>query len=176
MTLNKKNIGITLGIILVLVALIVISSVITPKGENNSLSEDAKSIYDNAVKESESITANERKDYIEIDMNIYLEKYKQEEASFVLVGRDSCQYCQIAEPILQKISKEYNFDIYYLNTDHFTQEDKEMLLDSNEFFEGGFGTPLVLLIEKETIKAHVDGLLDYSNYVAFLKEYSFIKE
>ena len=175
--MDKKKIGSIIGII-ALIGLLVLSFIIGSDNNDNQIieSEDPDTIYKNAQIESSTIKESEMKDYINIDMSTYLEKYHQEESSFVLIGRDSCEYCKLAEPILKKLSKDYNFDIHYLNTDTFTIEDRDSLLNSDEFFNESFGTPLILIVGQGKIIGHVDGLTDTSHYIKFLRESNFIAE
>ncbi len=136
--------------------------------------EDSDYIYINAEKESRNIKEEEKKPFIEINMNNYLDKYQENERVVFFIGRDSCQYCQIVIPILQKISKEKDIDIYYLNTDSFTEEDKETLQNSNEYFSSSFKVPLLFITKKEEILDKTNGILDTDHYLKFLKDNSII--
>ena len=166
----KKKISIIL-IILFIVILFVVCFFLTPKTED----EPSGDILTRAQEESSAILESERKDFEEVNVSSYLEKYRSDELNIVLIGRTTCPYCQIAEPILQKISKEYNLTIFYLNTDYVTQDEKESLLSSDEFFNSSFGTPLLMIVGKEEIVDTLEGLADYDQYISFLKKNEFIK-
>ena len=165
--MDKKKLGI-IGIVVLVIALIVISSFISPKGDSISVSTDADSIYERAVQESAAVSDEERKPYTEISVNTYLEKYNAPEKSLILLGRETCQYCQIAEPILQKLSKQYDLEILYLNTDTFSDDDITNFLNSDETFSDSFGTPFLFIVENGRIVDKVDGVVDTALYEDFL--------
>jgi len=173
--MDKKKIGIIIGIIL-LTALLIASVFITPKGDSNMSSSDSKSVYDRALAESAVVKAEERRPYTDIDVNTYLDKYFEEDKSIILLGRDSCHYCQTAEPILQKISKDFNLEIFYLNTDTFTEQDVNDFISSNEVFQNEFGTPFLFIVHQGKIVDKIDGLVDTTSYIDFLKTNGMIEE
>ncbi len=165
----KSKILIIAGVILGL-GLLVASFFLGPKQEHFKLLEDPNAILINAQQESSAVKDNERKKFIQINVNEYLEMYKKNETNLILISRTGCQYCQIAEPILQNISKKYNLKIYNLNTTDFTEEDIEKFLGSNETFQSGVGTPYLFIIRQEKIIATQQGLTDYEHYVKFLQD------
>ena len=167
---NKKMI---IGIVAI-VCLLTISFFISPKDEtakkeNNSLSDDANVILTNAQKESESVKETEKKEFVSINVNDYLNYFNSPDQKLVLIGRPTCQYCEIAEPILHNIAFEYNIDIHYLNIDDFSEEDTTNFYHSDESFSEGFGTPTLLSVGNGGIQDKVDGLTDKAHYIEFLK-------
>ena len=176
--MNNKNkyFGILLvGIVIIL--LIVASVAGSNKKETNTEKEqeNVEVILANAQEESKKITAEEQKQLPEINMDTYLEYYNGEEAKLVLLARPTCGYCQVAEPIIKKIAKDYNIDIAYLNTDNFQENDQEKLMHSDEFFKEGFGTPVLLCVGQGKIIDKVDGLTDTNHYISFFQRNNFIK-
>lgn len=168
--MNKKVFGIV-GIILLVVLLIVCASI----NPNSKYSNNSTSIIENAIEESSNIKEEEKKDFIEINVDEYLNKYNGEEKSIVLVARPTCNYCQIAEPIIHNIAYKYDLTINYLNTDNFQNDDSQRFIQSDEFFSNGFGTPMLLLVSNGKIDDMVDGVTDTKHYEEFLKNNSFIK-
>lgn len=169
--MDKKKLGI-IGII-VLVILIIISCTINPDKEKSS-NDNPNTIVANATEESNNIKEEEKKDFIEINVGEYISKYNGEEKTLVLVGRPTCHYCQIAEPILKNINYKYDLNINYLNIDNFQDGDGEKFINTNEYFSEGFGTPLLLVISNGSINDIVDGLSDTEHYIDFLKQNEFI--
>ena len=174
--MNKKTIGIIVGIVLG-IGLIVLSATIKPKTTRNLevLSNDMNVIIANAEKESANVKEEEKKDFININVNQYLEYYQGSEKRIILLARPTCHYCQIAEPIIQKVAKDYNLDINYLNTDEFTEEDQQAFVNSDERFSSGFGTPFMMIVQNSGIIDSVDGLTDYAHYVYLFRKNSIIK-
>lgn len=176
--MEKKNIFTIIGISLLLILLIVGCFV---GGENNTkkitttLSNDPQVIYNNAKKESDAITENEQGELTEIKIDTYLEYLAGESKKAILIARPTCRYCQIAEPIIKKIIKDYNVEINYLNTDGFEGDDTARFTASDETFTNGFGTPMLIVVSNGKIIDKVDGLTDTAHYIDFLKSNEIIK-
>ena len=169
------------GILTILVIALIVSALVTSndKGKTTSggeLSNDPDVIYENAQKESAAIAEDEKGEFVQIDANQYLEMYNGSEKQLVLLARPTCGYCQIAEPIIQKLMHDYNITINYLNTDNFSAEDEQNVIASDKLFESGLGTPMLLLVGDSKIIDNVDGLVDTANYKQFFIKYGFIKE
>ena len=168
--MNKKTLGI-IGIIGIIV-LIIISCSINPGDKTTN---DSNNTLENATIEAANIKENEQKEFTEINVDEYLNKYNGNEKTLVLIARPTCHYCQIAEPIIHNLAYKYDLTINYLNTDNFYDDDKQKFMESDEFFENGFGTPMLLIVSEGKINDMVDGVTDTSNYIEFLKRNKFIK-
>lgn len=168
--MNKKTLGI-IGIIGIIV-LIIISCSINPGDKTTN---DSNNTLENATIEAANIKENEQKEFTEINVDEYLNKYNGNEKTLVLIARPTCHYCQIAEPIIHNLAYKYDLTINYLNTDTFYDDDKQKFMESDEFFENGFGTPMLLIVSEGKINDMVDGVTDTSNYIEFLKRNKFIK-
>ena len=106
-----------IGILTLLVVVIVISCFVKVKPQTGELSNDGDVIFENAQKESSAVADAEKGDFVQIDINQYMEMYNGTEKQLVLIARPTCTYCQIAEPIIQNIIYKYNVTVNYLNTD-----------------------------------------------------------
>lgn len=143
---------------------------------SSSTSSSADDMISRAQEEASNIPDDEKKDFEEIDIDEYLDLYEGDENAIVLFSRPTCGYCQIAEPILQHLSYTYDFTIYNVNTDEMDTDDNQKLLDSDDYFNGGIGTPLLLVVSDNTIVANVNGLVDTDTYEQFFTENGFIDE
>jgi predicted bacteriocin transport accessory protein len=162
--MNKKIVIIIVSILVI--GIMILSATIDPEQKEKNESYD---VMETAIIESNKITDSEKKDFIYINVDTYLEYYQGTEKKIVLMARPTCQYCQIAEPILQKIAKEYQLDIYYLNTSEVNSEDQDKLINSNELFQANFGTPFLVIIQNEQISDHIGGLTDTNHYLETFK-------
>ncbi len=175
--MDKKKILTIVGIV-VFVAVVILSIVVNPsesQSAKNELTEDATVIMNNAQSESANIKDSDKGEFNQIDVDTYLMYLNGEEAKLVMVARPTCSYCQIAEPIVQKLIHDYNVEINYLNTDNFEGDDQINFLNSAEAFKEGFGTPMLLLVQKGSLVDTVDGLTDTAHYTDFLQRHGFIK-
>lgn len=167
---KNKKIILYVGIGILALVLVIATMFIGDKsGTSSNLSNDPNVIIANAERESKSVLADEMKEFTTINVDKYLEYYKSPEKSIVLVARPTCGYCQIAEPIIKKIAKDYDLTINYLNTDAFSGDDTSNFVNHNEFFKEGFGTPLLLIVSNNQIVSSIDGLTDTAHYIDFLK-------
>lgn len=155
-------------IAVVLIVLIGLIAILGGKKETTT-AETPDMILQNAEEESKKVKDSEKKEFTEINVDTYLEYYAGENKQIVLLARPSCHYCQIAEPLIQKISKEYDISINYLNPDNFQEEDESKFINSNEFFKEGYGTPVLLIVSQNQIIDKVDGLTDTEHYIDFFK-------
>lgn len=189
--MNEKNkkviigIVVTIGIILLCALCYFVSSAATDKrGDayekssetNNNTSNDVNDMTSRAQEESAAVSDDEKKDFEEIDIDTYLELYEGDERSIVLFSRPTCGYCQIAEPILHHIAYQYDLTINHVNTDKMDSDDSTKLFESDDFFNDGLGTPLLMVVSNGEIVDVVNGLVDTENYVDFFSDNGFLKK
>ena len=98
-----------IGILALLAIVLVISCFVKAKPGTSELSDDGDVVYENAQKESAAVQDSEKGEFVQIDINQYMEKYNGSEKQIVLIARPTCGYCQIAEPIIQSLIYKYNF-------------------------------------------------------------------
>lgn len=174
-----KNILIVIGVLVVCL----ISFLVTPSNENDSasnknnvnLDSDSGSVIDNAQQDSSIVKDDEKKELTVIDVDTYLDFYNGDEKTIVFIGRPTCGYCELAQPIIENIAYENDLEIKYLNTDEFSDDDEDKFMGSDEAFSNGFGTPLLVVISNGEITGKLEGLVDKENYIDFFEEYEFIK-
>lgn len=179
---NKKiilGIVIAIGVILLCALCYFASSATTNKAGDSYQESDTSSVEDmtsRAQEESANVPEDEKKDFKDIDVDTYLDLYEGNEKAIVLFSRPTCGYCQIAEPILQHISYQYDLTINHINTDEMDSDDSTNLVESNDYFSDGLGTPLLMVVSNGEIVDVVSGLVDTASYVGFFTDNGFIKE
>ncbi|MBQ8534478.1 MAG: thioredoxin family protein [Bacilli bacterium] len=176
---KNKKIFLGIGIGILVVGLLIATMFIGEKEETQTQTGtniDAETIVANAQAESDSITESQMKELPTINVTTYLDYYNGSETRIVLVGRPTCPYSSIAEPIIKKIAKDYNLDISYLNTDEFSDDDKVSFVKHNEMFNEGYGTPLLLVVSNGNVEASLSGLTDTEHFIQFFKAYGLIQE
>lgn len=184
---NKKviiGIVITVGVILLCALCYFASNAATNKSGDsynessatNTNSDNVGDMTAKAQEESAAVSEDEKKEFENIDVDTYLDLYKGEDKSIVLFSRPTCGYCQIAEPILQHISYQYDLTINHVNTDEMDSDDSTKLLESDDFFSEGLGTPLLVVVSDGKIVDLVNGLVDTTAYVNFFTDNGFIEK
>lgn len=108
---------------------------------------------------------------IKLNYSEYQELKNKNEKNIVMIGRDSCGWCQKYIPILSKIVKDKEIKIYYLDTDKLTNEENTSLNDSDSLFTSEeFGTPTIILVQNNKITNYNIGYLEEKETINWLKE------
>ena len=108
----------------------------------------------------------------EIDADEFVDLINnKKEYYFVYTGRPSCGYCQMMIGNYQKSVKEYDYDLYYYDTEYVTSEIVEKIQGLDEIFEEDFpATPMVYLVGKGGVKDVNEGYTEYDIYAQFLED------
>lgn len=176
--LIKMILVVLLVIIICLICFFASSSKSKPYSKSSTTtesSEEDNSVLEQATKEAGKVSDEERTAPKEITISEYMDLYQSEEDSLVLISRPTCQYCKIATPIIENIIYEDNVEIHYLNADNLSDDDTATLVSSDEYFQEGYGTPLLLVVGNSSIKDKVEGLVTKESYQAFFQQYGFME-
>lgn len=111
-----------------------------------------------------------------IDIDEYLSLKKGSDKSIIYISRPTCHYCQQEDPIIKNIVYETHITVNYLNTDELDDDGNTKLIKSDDYFSEGYGTPLILVVQKNKIVDKIEGLTSKENIVSFFKKYDFIKD
>ena len=110
--------------------------------------------------------------FTEIDAEKFVDLINnKKEYYFVYTGRPSCSYCQMMIGNYQKSVEEYDYELYYFDTENVTSETIEEIHKLDEVFERDFpSTPMVYLVGKGEVKDVNEGYTEYSTYTSFLED------
>ncbi len=177
---DRKNNIIKAIIIVVVIVLICALCFFASESANSNVSSsnhssEVSDITSQAQSESSAIKDSEKKDFNDINVDYFVERYNSSKKSIVLLSRPTCSYCQIAEPILHHIAYTYDLEVNHLNTDDFSDDDFSKLTNTNERFES-FGTPLLVIVSNGEIVDEVSGLTTTKVYTEFFRKYGFINK
>ena len=175
--MNEKKLGITIGIVIVLLLVMILAFNVGSEEVDSELSQydpDVQRQILNAQKESAAVDKDEKKDFTEISVDDWYQYKASGGGTLVLAASPTCSYCQVAEPIIQNIMYKNNLDIKYLDVSKFDEETLQKFIDSDELFKDGFGTPILFIIGEGKIIDIVDGLTDTEHYEEFFRNYNLI--
>jgi len=110
-----------------------------------------------------------------IDYKTYDKLLKSKERSVIVVGQSTCSYCIKAKIILNEVVDETKATINYLNLSYLTQEEGQKFETSLDYFEGSWGTPVMLVVENGKLIDSIDELASKTEYIEFLIENKIIK-
>ena len=140
------------------------SNTTTTKQENNTTSN------------GDEISEDKQAELNSIDIDKYLSLKKGSDKSIIYISRPTCHYCQQEDPIIKNIVYETKVTVNYLNTDELDDDGNSKLIKSDDYFSEGYGTPLLLVVQKNKIVDKIEGLTSKENIVSFFKKYGFINE
>ena len=178
--ISKKKLFKTLALFTAFLLFLIICFSISEEYKESSSSEetsetDSDSGLQDIIQEAGEISDDEKTEPNEISIDRYLELYNGSENKIILLSRPTCQYCQIATPIIENIIYKYGVEINYLNTDELGDDGNTKLISSDEYFSEGYGTPLVLVVGNGKIVDKIEGLATKSEYISFFKRYNFME-
>ena len=77
---------------------------------------------------------------------------------------------------MKNIVYETKITVNYLNTDELDDDGNTKLIKSDDYFSEGYGTPLILVVQKNKIVDKIEGLTSKEDIMSFFKKYDFIKD
>ncbi len=141
----------------------------TTSSTNNSSNDSSDSSSTSDIPEDEQGELND------IDIDEYLDLKEGSDASIIYIARPTCHYCQEMEPIVRNIVYEYGVEVNYLNTDELDDEGQAKLIESDDYFSEGYGTPLLLVVQNGEIVDIQEGLSTKDTTVNFFRDNGFIE-
>lgn len=97
------------------------------------------------------------------------------ENKVIYMGRPTCSYCQLLNPILDKIESESDLKYHYIDTDKLSEDELIKILGLFNKEIEKFGTPyLVVVKDGKVVNEHL-GYAEQPVIEKFLKENSIIK-
>ena len=178
---SKKKEQIKNATIIILVLVIVFggsflaSEVKSDKSKSNNTTTTNKQ-ENNTTSNDDEISEDKQAELNSIDIDKYLSLKKGSDKSIIYISRPTCHYCQQEDPIMKNIVYETKVTVNYLNTDELDDDGNTKLIKSDDYFSEGYGTPLILVVQKNKIVDKIEGLTSKEDIVSFFKKYDFIKD
>ena len=133
-----------------------------------------ESIDTNDTAYTSDISESEQADLTSIDIDDYLALKAGSDKAIIYIARPTCSFCQQQEPIMKNIVYEYGITINYLNTDELDNEGLTALVQSDDYFSSGLGTPLTLIVQDDKIVTYKEGLTSKDDLVSLFQEQELI--
>ncbi len=166
MNRNKKYLllGITLLVILFGVSIYLTNKKHEEKEVDMTGYEEAE-IYNNG---------NDIGEIIETDAELFNKLKNSDKKSLIYIGRPTCPACVTFMPTLEEVSKEYNLDFYYTNTDEWNA--RSVRADLYSTLKKYEGTPTVFIMYNQGEVDNLLGAHSKENLVKFLEINKIIEE
>lgn len=127
------------------------------------------------------LTGCKMRSYKEITYNEYVEKIENEENFILFIGSETCSHCNDYKSKVEKIVKDYQIMIYYIDINKFTDEQLNKFKTQINFS----GTPTTVFIENGKEKTdskgnvtpyRINGNVDYNKLIKKFQKAGYIKE
>lgn len=121
--------------------------------------------------DTEEVTGYDTSLFTEITADEFISFIKDKKNThFVYTGRPSCSYCQMMIGNYIKSVKEYDYTLYYFDTETVTSDDIATIQSFDEVFKQDFpATPMVYLVGNWGVEDVSEGYVEYATYAAFLE-------
>ena len=90
------------------------------------------------------------------------------------LGREGCGYCQLFNPNIENIKKNYGIDYTYIDIEEITDQELSNYLEKFKITDG-FGTPTIAIMQGDKFIANHIGYLTEQELYSFLKKYNVIE-
>lgn len=112
-----------------------------------------------------------------VDYSGYDKVLKSENASIIGIGKTTCIYCKMVKSTLNKLIKENNITINYLNLDLLTEDELSSLYSSLEFFNSEeWGTPTFLIVQNGKLLGTIQGAQSEEAFISEFTKYGLMGE
>ena len=111
--------------------------------------------------------------YDEINYDEYSSMIENSEDFILYLGSANCSHCINFKPTLEKIIKNYQLDIKYIDISTLTEKEYAVLKNKTKLH----GTPTVVFVKKGIVQTSpkIVGALSYDKTVKIFKESGYIK-
>lgn len=112
-----------------------------------------------------------------LDFASFKKVVKSKQKSVIVVGQKYCTFCIRFKPILMSVADNKNAEIYYINYDAIEEQaELKEYVSQFEEFQGDWGTPLTIVVEKGKIIDSLSGYASEENFIKFLQKNELLGE
>ncbi len=112
---------------------------------------------------------------IELNYSQLKEKINNEDTFILIVSQTTCSHCATYKPEVEQIAKNYGIDVYYIDYDKETDDNKKEFLDSLNL-DGS--TPITLFIndgKEKSILNRISGAVSKETVINKFTDMGFIE-
>lgn len=96
--------------------------------------------------------------------------FNSEKEQVVFLERPTCSYCQMTAPIIESLSKRYDFTYTDINTDELSSSNLSKVLKKLGIDEESFGTPHISILKDGKVIDEQGGYVEASTMFDFFQE------
>ena len=97
----------------------------------------------------------------------------KKETSVIVIGMDTCPFCEQALPVMAEATDETDTAIHYVDLNKLSEADRSTVVNEVSAQVGdGWGVPLALAYKNGTVVDQLSGLSDLESYIEFFSKYA----
>ena len=104
----------------------------------------------------------------------WLEDSKKEKV-VTIVASSTCPHCKEYRPVIERLAKENNFNLYFFEVDLLDENDQYTLLGSYELSDYEGAVPYTFIVDAGKVNGTTVGFATEDETVEFLKKYKVMK-
>jgi len=112
---------------------------------------------------------------IELDIEQVIEKVENKDSFVICISRTDCSHCQSYKPKLDKISKKYDLEIFYIDIDKYSNDEQNKFRNYISFDNSTPVTAFIKEGEETTTSNRIFGNVNSDKIIKKLKNNGFIK-
>ena len=93
-----------------------------------------------------------------------------------VIGLTTCEHCQEYKPIIKSLASKYKFNLYFIEIDSLTEEDKNTILTTVDLLDYTGYVPFTFIIKDKQYVVGEVGSKTKEETIEFLKNNEIIKE
>ena len=99
-----------------------------------------------------------------------------EEKVVTVIGSTSCPHCQEYKPVIKKMAKEYEFKLYFFESDKLSEEEMNILEKTYDLVDYQGHVPFTFIIKDNEYVTGKEGYSNKEATIEYLKENGVIKD
>lgn len=119
---------------------------------------------------------NNKANLIELNVDEVIEKVNNKDSFVLCISQTTCSHCASYKPKLEKISKDYGIEIFYIDIDKYSNEKQQEFKKHVSFDKSTPVTAFIKNGEEATASNRIFGDVSYDKIVTKLKNNGFISE
>lgn len=113
-------------------------------------------------------------EYTEVSVSELKQKCENKDTFVLVLGSETCAWCQKYKTNMSKFIKDYSIEIFYLDADKLTEEQYNKIKSK---LGGTYSTPTTIFIRdgvETSTYERISGILEYNEIVYNLKKLGYI--
>lgn len=165
-----------LGVVIIIGGLFIVSEKVGDRSKDKSGATQQEQPKNALLEEGQELDEEKMKELTEITYAEFKTHLKNKKTTtLVMLGSESCYWCQEQKPILKMAMYEHNVDVKYLDVSKITADELAEIEALHKDLEG-FGTPVFITVKNKKVLKVSPNAKSTSQLYQMFKDMNMIKE